>query len=120
MTFDSSLSEHHTLTMEPSSHHHEPASPQHVSRAGQWAIWLALAALAAFACVNILMASSDHGIPGAIRLTLVTTFSVCGVGALACSIRALMVHDRRAAVWAACAVGALTTLLVLAELTIME
>ncbi len=87
--------------------------------AGRWAGWLALVAFATLftsAIVNMAFES----VSDVVRLTVVAIFALSGLGALALSVRRLMMRERSIVVWAAFVVGLFATALMIGELTFLE
>jgi hypothetical protein len=98
------------------------------SRAGARAAVLALVAVAALTVSAGLTAAFDRGEPSTrlsdvmllVRAAVIVVFWAAGAGALALSVHSLRRGDRSVSVWAALAVGVAATLLLVAELTVLE
>ncbi len=89
------------------------------TQSGRVAGVCALLAAAIMITINVLM-SFESAPGGVVRAALVLAFFLAGVSALVFGIRALRAQDRCLTVWGATIIGALATLLLIAEFTVME
>jgi hypothetical protein len=88
---------------------------------------MSLIAFAALIAFNVLTNAFERQGPGTVhdvvqatRLIILAILAISGLGALALSLRSLMRDERSIIVWAALAVGPFATLLLIAEVTVLE
>lgn len=90
---------------------------------GRLALALPFAAILVILAINLIVnprIEGDDDDLGLVRLLLALVFAFCSAGGLLSAVRAIRSDDRGVLVWLGGLVGLLGTLLVLAELTVME